>query len=512
MDALHNLAIGFSVSLTPGNILYCFIGVLLGQIVGILPGLGASGTVALLLPFTFYLNDVSAIIMVAGIYYGTMYGGSITSILLHIPGEAASVVTCLDGFEMAKNGRAGAALGISAFGSFFAGTMGVIGLVLLAPILAEFGLLFGPPEYFALAFMGLMLVTQLTGGSKVKAIIMAATGLLLSTIGLDPISSAERFSYGTLTLLTGLDLVPIAMGLFGISEVFSMLGESGLLEKVKPPKGLLKLLPSRDEWRRSAGPIARGSILGFLIGIIPGGNATLSTFVSYTAEKKLSRRAEMFGKGAIEGVAGPESANNASSQGAFVPLLTLGIPTNAIMALTLGAFMIHGVQPGPMLLVQRPDMFWGVVSSMYVGNVLLLILNLPLIGLFTKITNVPGKIMAPFIAVICMIGAYALANDVMQIFTMIVFGFAGYLLKKYGYESAPLILGFILGRLFEISLRQSLIISDGSLAIFFTQPIAAGLLCIAGAILFLSPALRLLKKRSAFSVQKTAGPGKEPPR
>lgn len=508
MDTLGNLIYGFSISLTLANLLYCFAGVLLGQVVGILPGLGASGAVALLLPFTFYLNDVSAIIMVAGIYYGTMYGGSLTSILLRIPGEAASVITCIDGYEMARKGRAGAALGISAFGSFFAGTLGIVGLMLIAPPLANFSLRFGAAEYFSLAFLGLALVAQLGEGSKLKAVLMVTAGLLLSTVGLDPVASAERFSFGTLTLATGLQLVPIAMGLFGISEVFYMISGKGEGEKIiRTPLNFLLLLPNRTDWRRSLGPIGRGSILGFLIGCIPGGSATISTFASYAIEKKLSKTPELFGEGAIEGVAGPESANNASSSAAFVPLLTLGIPTNAIMALTLGAFMIHGVQPGPMLLSQRPDMFWGVVSSMYIGNVMLLILNIPLIGLFTKITNIPPRILAPFIAVICVIGAYALNNDTMDIFIMTLFGLIGFLMKKFAYPAAPLILGFILGPLLEVSLRQALIVSDGSFLIFFVRPISA-ILLIAAFLSFAYPLLFFLNRLRRIGHRKGISPGK----
>lgn len=490
METLHDLILGFSVSLSPLNLLYCFIGVLLGTVVGVLPGLGASATIALLLPITFYINDTSAIIMLAGIWYGSMYGGSTTSILLRIPGEAASVVTCLDGYEMAKKGRGGPALGISAFGSFIAGTLGILGLMLLAPPLAEFSLKFGPPEYFGLTMLGLTLVAYLAQGSMLKALIMVAVGLFLGTIGLDAVESRARFTYNTYILMNGLELVPIAMGLFGISEVLGIIDEKSSKEEVaKPPKGLLAFLPNKKDWRDSTGAIARGTILGFLVGIIPGGGATISSFVAYAVEKRFSRHPEKFGTGLIEAVAAPESANNSATAGAFIPLLSLGIPSNVIMALMLGALMLHGITPGPMLLKQRPDMFWGVVTSMYVGNIMLLILNLPLIGLFTQITKVPEAIMGSIITMVCLLGAYVINNNPMDILIMIIFGILGYLLKKFKFEAAPLLLAFILGPMIEISLRQSLITSRGSFMIFFSRPISGVLLGLA-IFLLITPSMR----------------------
>ncbi len=490
MDTLHNVLLGFSVSLSPVNLLYCFVGVLLGTVVGVLPGLGASATIALLLPLTFYINDTSAIIMLAGIWYGSMYGGSTTSILLRIPGEAASVVTCLDGFEMAKKGRAGPALGIAAFGSFIAGTLGIVGLMFLAPPLAQFSLKFGPPEYFGLTMLGLTLVAYLAQGSMLKAIMMAVIGMLLSTVGLDPVRSMARFSYGTVTLLNGLELVPIAMGLFGIAEVLGMIEQkAGAEEVAKPPKGLLALLPNKKDWKDSAPAIGRGTILGFLVGILPGGGAIISSFAAYAVEKRFSKHPEKFGTGLIEAVAAPESANNSATAGAFIPLLTLGIPSNVIMALMLGALMLHGITPGPMLLTQRPDMFWGIVTSMYVGNIMLLVLNLPLVGLFTQITRVPEAIMGGIITLVCMIGAYGINNNPMDILVMVVFGVIGHFMRKFKFEAAPLLLAFILGPMIETSLRQSLIISRGSFMIFFASPIAGILLGLA-VFLLVTPPLR----------------------
>jgi putative tricarboxylic transport membrane protein len=472
------------------NLLYCFIGVTLGTVVGVLPGLGSAATIALLLPITYYLPPTSAIIMLAGIWYGSMYGGSTTSILLRIPGEAATVMTCIDGYEMAKQGRAGAALGISAFGSFIAGSVGVVALMFLAPPLAEFALEFGPPEYFALAILGLSLVSSLGTKSLPKALSMALLGLFLGTIGLDPVRSAARFTYGSLTLLSGLDLVPMVMGLFGIAEVLSMIEKRMQVEEVaKAPKGLIALLPNRKDWRDSIGPITRGTIVGFLVGILPGGNATISSFISYALEKRRSKHPEEFGRGAIEGVAGPESANNAATAGGFVPLLTLGIPTNVVMALMFGAFLLHGVTPGPMLLNQRPEMFWGIIASMYVGNIMLLVLNLPLIGLFVKITTLPSSIMGPIIVLVCLVGAYGVSNNPMDILVMVIFGVVGYLMGKFGYEPAPLVLAFVLGPMIEISLRQSLILSEGNFTIFFMRPIA-GVLLGAAILMLLAPMIR----------------------
>jgi putative tricarboxylic transport membrane protein len=479
-ETFHNLLLGFSVSLDPMNLFYCFVGILLGQVVGVLPGLGSAATIALLLPITYYIPPTSGIIMLAGIWYGSMYGGSITSILLRVPGEGTSVMTCLDGYEMARQGRAGPALGIAAFASFIAGTAGVVGLMFLAPPLAEFALAFGPPEYFALMVLGLTLVSHLASKSVPKALSMAVLGLLLGTVGIDPVRSTERFSFGSLTLQGGIELIPMVIGLFGMAEVFLMLERRMRLEDVvQAPSGLLNLLPTRRDWRNSAGAISRGTFVGFLVGTLPGAGATISSFVAYSLEKRHSRQPERFGAGAIEGVAAPESANNSATAAGFIPLLTLGIPGNVVTALMLGAFLLHGITPGPTLLAQKPEMFWGVVTSMYVGNLLLLALNIPLIGLFTRITRVPPSILASLIILFCLAGAYSVNNNPIDILVMLAFGVVGYLMNKFGYDAAPLVLGFVLGPMLEIALRQSLILSEGSFGMFFERPIAGLLLGLA---------------------------------
>ncbi len=490
MDILHSLALGFSVSLEPANLAYCFIGVLLGTLVGVLPGLGSAATIALLLPITYRIPPTSALIMLAGIWYGSMYGGSTTSILLRVPGESGSVMTCIDGFAMAKHGRAGAALGIAAFGSFIAGTLGLVGLIFLAPPLAEFALDFGPPEYFALTLVVLTLVSYLGGVSWPKALAMAALGLLLGTVGLDPVRSEARFTFGTLSLQGGIELIPMVMGLFGLSQVFNMIGRRLTVEEiVKTPTRLRELLPNRNEWRLSIGAILRGTLVGFLVGILPGAGATISSFVAYAIEKRQSSHPERFGRGAIEGVAAPESANNSATSSGFIPLLTLGLPANVVMALMLGAFMLHGITPGPMLLAQKPEMFWGLITSMFIGNLMLLVLNLPLIGLFVKVARMPPSYLVPVIVLACVIGAYGVNNNPVDIFIMLGFGIFGYLAEKFGYSLAPLVLAFVLGPLMETSLRQSLILSQGSFNIFVERPISAALLALAMVVVIV-PALR----------------------
>ena len=471
MDTLHSLFYGFYIGLQPDNLLFCFIGVLIGTLVGVLPGIGPVGAISILLPATFRMSPVPAIIMLAGIYYGAMYGGSTTSILVNIPGEAASVVTCLDGYEMAKQGRAGPALGIAAFGSFIAGTLGLIGLMLFATPLAEFALKFGPPEYFGIILLGLTLLTYLSHGSVIKAIMMGAFGLILSFIGLDPINASPRMTFNVLQLWDGIDMVPLAMGLFGISEVLINIEKSATPQILKTK--IKNLFPSVLDWMQSKGAILRGSILGFFLGILPGGGAVISSFVSYSIEKRISKEPEKFGKGAIEGVAGPESANNSATAGAFVPLFTLGIPANIVMALLFGALVIHGMRPGPFLLKDHPDLFWGVISSMYIGNVMLLVLNLPLIPLWVQVLKIPYRILFPLILLFCIIGSYSLKNSVFEVLLMFIFGIVGYLFRKFDYEAAPLILAFVLGPMFESNLRQSLTLSKGSFSIFFTRPIAA---------------------------------------
>ena len=493
MEFLSNLFMAFSVACQPNNLFFCFIGVLIGTLVGVLPGLGPVATISLLLPSTFQLTPVAALIMLAGIFYGAMYGGSTTSILVNIPGEAASVVTCLDGYQMARKGRAGPALGISAFGSFIAGTLSVIAIMLIAPPLANMALKFGPPEYFTLMFLGLTVLTYLASGSMVKALMMACVGIFLGTIGTDIISGLERFTYRSYTLMDGLGLVPVIMGLFGISEVLLNIDEQAVQRDIYETK-ISNLFPNRRDWRISIFPILRGSLIGFFLGILPGGGAVIASFGAYAFEKRISDHPEKFGSGAIEGVASPEAANNAASQGAFIPLLTLGIPANVVMAILLGALLIHGIKPGPLLMKQNPDVFWGVIGSMYIGNVMLLILNLPLIGVWVKILKIPYPILFPLILLFCLIGSYSLNNNVVEVMIMIFFGIVGFLMKKFGYEGAPLILAFVLSPLMENALRQSLIMSHGSFSIFFTRPIAVTFFVVA-LFLLVSPLIPGLKKR-----------------
>jgi putative tricarboxylic transport membrane protein len=472
VEFLNHFYLAFSVALEPLNIFLCFLGCLIGTFVGVLPGLGPAASISLLLPITFKLSPVSAIIMLGGIYYGTMYGGSTTSILINVPGEAASVVTCLDGYQMARKGRAGPALGIAAFGSFIAGTFGTVMIMVLAPPLASFALKFGPPEFVGLIFMGLTMVTYLSSGSMVKALMMAGVGLLISFIGIDIVTGRERFTLGIATIAGGFDIVPIVMGLFGISEVLLNLEKSAGTRDVFQTK-IDHLLPDKKDWKDSSGPILRGSLLGFFLGLIPGGGGLIASFISYAVEKKVAKNPENFGKGDIRGVAGPETANNAGAQGAFIPMLTMGVPCNVVIAILIGALMIHGVTPGPRLLIDHPKIFWGVIGSMYVGNAMLLLLNLPLIGIWVKLLKVPYSYLFPFIFLFCLIGAYTVGNNIMDVNIMILFGILGYVLKKYEYEPAPLVLAFVLGPMFENAFRQSLIISGGSPWIFFTHPIAA---------------------------------------
>lgn len=481
MDLFQGIIHGFVVVLAPTKLLACFFGVLIGTAVGVLPGIGPSGSIALLLPLTFYMDATSAIIMIAGIYYGTMYGGSTTSILVNVPGEAQSVITCLDGYQMARQGRAGPALGISAFGSFIAGTIGVIGLMIIAPPLSEFALKFGPPEVFAMVLLAFALVGYLASGSMTKALIMAVLGLLLASVGMEKITAIARFTFGNVNLQSGISLVPLIMGLFGISEVLISLeeiGSEGEIDIRKHTPKFWDLFPNRKDWKDSIGPISRGSIIGFLIGILPGGTGIVASFSSYAIERKISKYPDKFGSGMIEGVAGPEAANNSAAQGAFIPLLTLGIPGNAAMALLLGALKIHGVTPGPLLIKEHPDVFWGVVASMYLGNVLLLVLNLPLIGMWVRLLRVPTSILYPMIILFCIIGAYSVDNNIFDVGMLFFFGFLGYVLRRLNFELAPLILGFILGPIMENSARQALIMSAGHFNIFFSSIISTILLVI----------------------------------
>jgi putative tricarboxylic transport membrane protein len=492
MDFWGSIILGFQVALEPQNFFFCFLGVLIGTLIGVLPGIGPVTAMSLLLPTTFHIPPVSAVIMLAGIYYGVMYGGSTTSILVNIPGEAASVVTCLDGYQMARQGRAGPALGISAFGSFISGTLSVMGLMFLAPPLAEIALEFGPPEYFSLMILGLIVLTFMAGGSMPKALMMAAFGLFLGLIGMDLMTATPRFTFGIYFLSDGIGLVPVVMGLFGLSEV--LLNVETRLKQEVFKANLKGLLPTLKDWADSFWPMVRGSVIGFFLGILPGGGAIIASFVSYAVEKKVSRFPDKFGTGMIEGVAAPEAANNAATGGAFIPLLTLGIPANSVMAMLLGALIIYGMQPGPMLIKQHPDLFWGTITSMYIGNAMLLILNLPLIGIWVKILKIPYPILFPLILLFCLIGAYSLNNNVGEVQLMLLFGVVGYLMKKFSYEIPPLILALVLGPMLENSLRQSLIISNGSGYIFFTRPISLVIMLLCLAILVL-PSIPSVKKR-----------------
>ena len=501
MDIVHSIGLGFAVALQPVNLLYCFLGVFIGTLVGVLPGIGPVGAMSLLLPVTFQTTPEAAVIMLAGIYYGAMYGGSTTSILVNIPGEAASVVTCLDGYQMARQGRAGPALGMAAFGSFIAGTAAIVGLMLLAPPLSRFALKFGPAEYFSLMVLGLCILIYLAHGSMAKALLMAAFGVVLGLVGLDAITAQPRLTFGRMELVDGVGLVPIVMGLFGIAEV--LLNIESVLKRDILKSSISGLLPTRQDWRDSAGPLARGSVLGFFLGILPGGGAVISSFLSYALEKRVSRHPERFGHGAIEGVAGPEAANNAAAGGAFIPLMTLGIPPNVVMAMLMGAFIIHGVQPGPLMMTQNPGLFWGVIASMYIGNIMLLILNLPLIGIWVQVLRVPYRILFPLILLFCLIGVYAVSNTVFDIYIMVLFGVLGYLMKKFGYEPAPLVLAFVLGPMLENNLRKSLILSQGDFTTFVTRPLSAIALLLA-VVLLLSPLIpRLRGKREAIAVEET---------
>ncbi len=484
METLHNLALGFGVALSPGVLLYAFVGCVVGTLVGVLPGVGPLAGISLLLPATFGLDATKAIVMLAGIYYGAMYGGSTTSILMRIPGEAASVMTCIDGYAMARKGRAGPALAIAAVGSYVAGTASVVALMLLAPPLAAFALRFGPPEYFALLLLGLLVLAYMSAGSMLKALAMAALGLLLGMIGIDQMTGYFRFVYGVVELGDGIGVVPAAVGLFGLAEILATAGQPTPPPVIKPR--MRELLPSRREWRESVMPIGRGTVLGFVIGIIPGSAHIISSFVSYALERKLSKHPEEFGQGAVAGVAGPESANNAATSGAFVPMLALGVPSGPIPAVMLGAMMVHGVSPGPLLIKDQPELFWGFVASMYVGNVVLLVLNLPLVGLFVNLLRVPYAVLYPSILVFCVLGVYAVNGSVVDVWIMLVMGMLGFILRKLSFETAPIVLGVVLAPMIELSLRQSLAMSDGDYTIFLTRPITTTLLAVGAILVILS--------------------------
>jgi putative tricarboxylic transport membrane protein len=497
MELLSNLELGFATAFTLQNLFYCFIGVLLGTLIGVLPGIGPIATIAMLLPITYVLPPVAALIMLAGIYYGAQYGGSTTAILVNLPGESSSVVTCLDGYQMARKGRAGAALAIAGLGSFFAGTVATLILAAFAPVLSELAFKFGPAEYFSLMVLGLVGAVVLASGSLTKALAMIVLGLIIGLIGTDVNSGAQRFTFEIPELSDGIGFVIIAMGVFGFAEIISNLEQKEHREVFTSKVG--SLMPNKEEFKRAAPAALRGTALGSILGVLPGGGALLSAFASYTLEKKLSKHPEEFGKGAPEGVAGPESANNAGAQTSFIPLLTLGIPPNAVMALMVGAMTIHNIQPGPQVMTSNPALFWGLIASMWIGNLMLIVLNLPLIGIWIKLLSVPYRVLYPAILLFCCVGVYSLNNNVFEVALTVLFGVVGWLFIKLKCEPAPLLLGFILGPLMEENLRRALLLSRGDWSTFVTRPLSLGLLIAAVllVVIVLSPAISK-KRHEAF--------------
>ncbi|MDI7258517.1 MAG: tripartite tricarboxylate transporter permease [Thermodesulfobacteriota bacterium] len=493
---LENFLIGLSIAVSPLNILFCFLGVTLGTLIGVLPGIGPVAGTAMLIPFTFGMNPTSSIIMLAGIYYGAMYGGSTTSILVNLPGESASVMTCLDGYQMARKGRAGAALGISAIGSFIAGTLSVIGLMIMAPPLANFGLRFGPPEYFSLMILGMTLVVALVGESLVKGLIACVFGILLGTVGMEPTSGIERFCYGNPTLFDGISFVSVSVGLFAVAEVFEMAEIS--LKRTSYIEKFSNLLPNLRDWKDSALPMLRGTVIGFFVGVMPGAGATIASMLSYATEKKLSKHPEKFGTGVIEGVAAPESANNAAAGGALIPLLTLGIPGSGTTAVLMGALLIHGLRPGPLLFEKHPDFVWAVIASMYIGNVMLLILNLPLVGIWARMLKIPKTLLIPLILAFSVVGVFTVNNNLTEVWFMLVFGFIGYFMKKFDFSPAPVVLALVLTPLMETALQQSLQMSYQDFSIFLTRPISLILLIVSIFSLFSPFAKMLWAKAKSF--------------
>ena len=494
MEVLSNLFNGFQTALTFQNVYLCFIGCLWGTVVGVLPGIGPLAGITLLIPATFGMDATGAIIMLAGIYYGAMYGGSTTSILMNIPGESASVVTCIDGYQMARKGRGGAALFIAAWGSWVGGTLSIVGLMFLAPFLANVAVKFGPPEMFALLLIAFILLGSLGKGSFFKTVPMILLGLLIGTVGMDPLTGTMRFTHGIKDLYDGIGFIPVAMGAFGIGEILVSTEESlvRFVSKVK----MRELLPSREELRASWGPVFRGTGLGFLIGLLPGSAHVLSSFVSYTLEKRLAKRPEEFGTGRVEGVAGPETANNAASESAMIPFLGLGIPTGPAPAVMMIALLIHGVRPGPLFISEQPQVFWGLIASMYIGNVILIILNLPLVGLFVNLLRVPFRILFPIILLICLVGTYSVNSSVVELVILLVFGVVGYIFRKLDFDIAPFILAMIIGPTLEMAFRQSLMRSAGSFVIFFKSPIACTLIALS-CLLFIWNIYRAVRPKKA---------------
>ncbi len=497
METFQYLLNGFGTALTPTNLLFALIGCSLGTLIGVLPGLGPAAGTAILIPLTFKMDPIPAIIMLAAIYYGAMYGGTITSVLINVPGEAASVVTCLDGYQMAKQGRAGTALGIAAIGSFVGGTFATLALTVVALPLARMALRFGPPEFFSLMLVGLCLVTGLAGRSLVAALLMTLFGLMLAMVGIDPVRGAPRFTFGIPELYDGVGFIPVVMGLFGIGEIL-LTAEAPYRQVIQTR--LRSLFPSREEWKRSAGAIGRGTLLGFFLGLIPGVGAIIPTFMAYILEKRVSKHPEKFGTGVIEGVAAPETANNSYANASMVPLLALGIPSSPTIAVLMGAFIINGLTPGPFLFKERPDLVWAVIASFYIGNVILLVLNLPLVGLWASLLRIPYQYMFAGILLFCIVGAYSLKQSVFDVGLMMGFGLLGYVFRKLDFPLAPAVLALILGPFMEKSLRTSLEISGGDFSIFFTRPISLALLVVS-ALAIVSSALRVAPVRAAKEVQ-----------
>ena len=494
MELLNNLALGFATAGTLDNLFYCFVGVLLGTLIGVLPGIGPLATIAMLLPATYKMTDpTTALIMLAGIYYGAQYGGSTTAILVNLPGESSSVVTTLDGYQMARRGRAGPALAIAAIGSFFAGTVATFLVAAFAPPLAEIAFKFGPAEYFALMVLGLIAAVVLAHGSVLKALCMVLFGLLLGMIGTDVNSGVARFSFDVPELSDGIEFVAVAMGMFGFAEIILNLEQKEKREVFTSK--VTNLMPRWDDFKQAFPAILRGTGLGSLLGILPGGGAILASFSSYAIEKKISKHPEEFGKGAIAGVAGPESANNAGAQTSFIPMLTLGIPTTPVMALMVAAMMIHNIQPGPQVMTSNPKLFWGLIVSMWIGNLMLVILNLPLVGMWVKLLSVPYRVLYPAILLFCCIGAYSINNNVFDVFMTIPFAILGYIFKKLDCEPAPMLLGFVLGKLMEEYLRRAMTISRGDWTVFFTRPLSATLLVMAIILLLIVFLPAISKKR-----------------
>ncbi|VDS08178.1 Tripartite tricarboxylate transporter TctA family protein [Paracoccus haematequi] len=502
MDLLSNLALGFSVASSLENLLFCLIGVLLGTLIGVLPGIGATATIAMLLPITFQLEPVSSLIMLAGIYYGAQYGGSTTAILINMPGESSSAVTAIDGYQMARQGRAGTALATAALGSFFAGSVATFLVAIFAPPLTAIALKFGAAEYFSLMVMGLVMSVALAHGSVLKALAMVVLGLLLGMVGTDVYTGAPRFTMGMTQFADGLNFVAVAVGVFGIAEILRNLEDEH--DRQVMTRNITRLFPTREEFRQMIGPVLRGTGVGSVLGILPGGGAILASFASYTVEKKLSKHPEEFGKGALAGVAGPESANNAGAQTSFIPLLTLGIPANPVMALMIGAMIIQGIVPGPNVVSEQPALFWGIIASMWIGNLMLVVLNLPLIGLWVKLLTVPYYVLFPIIMAMCSIGVYSVNSNPYDLFAVAFFGLLGYVMSKLRCEPAPLLLGFVLGPLLEENLRRAMILSRGDPTTFVTRPISAGLLVLSLAVLVLVFLPQIRKRRDEVFTESDA--------